>query len=100
MALSAVFQRLRQGPGLGGRGILALLLLLLGFLVLPGLIFVLGSWLLGRYEGSGLGATYGSVYSGLAHGSVASWIVVLGPLGLWLTFQLLRAWWRAGARLA
>ena len=32
--------------------------------------------------------------------SLASWIVVLGPLGFYLIFRGLRQWWRASARLA
>ncbi len=34
-------------------------------------------------------------YSGLRQASIASWVVVLGPYGLYLLFRGLRAWWRA-----
>jgi hypothetical protein len=100
MALSGAFQQMGLPPHLGGRLIVGLVLLLSGFLLLPGLIYGGGLWLLGRYEGAGLGATYGAVFSGLARGSAASWIVVLGPLGLWLLYQGLRLWWRVSASLA
>ena len=44
-----------------------------------------------------------SLFAGLGQGSIASWVVVLGPYGLYLLFKGLRAWWRAerapGARL-
>ncbi len=33
-------------------------------------------------------------------GSVASWVVLLGPYGLYLIFKGLRSWWRASANLA
>jgi hypothetical protein len=42
---------------------------------------------------------YHSLYHGLAEGSTASWIVVIGPYGIYLLFKALRAWWRASAHL-
>ncbi len=74
--------------------------LLSGGLVLPALIYGCGIALLGRYEGGSLERTYQGVLGGLARGSIASWIVVLGPCLLWLLARILRAWWRASARLA
>jgi hypothetical protein len=41
-----------------------------------------------------------SLYAGLQTGSAASWIVLLGPYGLYLLFPALRLWWRASAKLA
>jgi hypothetical protein len=79
---------------------LAALALALGFGIMPVLIFFIGSLVLGRYEGAGLARMYDSVYRGLGSGSLASWVVVLGPYGLYLLFRLLRLWWRASARLA
>jgi hypothetical protein len=80
-----------------GSGLLALLL---GFAVMPILIFFTGSMALGRYEGASLTRTYDSLYQGLVVGSVASWIVVLGPYGFYLLFKALRLWWRVSGRLA
>jgi hypothetical protein len=74
--------------------------LVTGFAVLPVLIYFAGISLLGRYEGASLRGIFASVYGGLAKGSVASWIVLLGPYGLYLLFRGLRAWWRASAKLA
>jgi hypothetical protein len=79
---------------------LALLALGLGFGILPALIFFAGSASLGRYEGASLGGVYDGVYRGLQSGSLASWIVVLGPYGLYLLFKALRLCWRSSARLA
>jgi hypothetical protein len=65
--------------------------------LMPVLIHFTGILLLGPYEGASLQNTFQSILGGLAHGSTASWIVVLGPYCL---FQLLRAlglWWRAAA---
>ena len=72
--------------------------LVTGFAVLPGLIFLVGAAALGRYEGATAFGIYRSVYGGLTRGSVASWIVLLGPYGLYLLFKGLRACWRAGAK--
>jgi hypothetical protein len=68
----------------------------LGAGVLPVLIYAAGVVLLGRYENAGLGHLFGSLYSGLATGSLASWIVVLGPCLLFLLFRALVRWWRWG----
>jgi hypothetical protein len=43
---------------------------------------------------------YQGIYQGLQAGSLASWIVVLGPLSFYVIFKGLRQWWRASARLA
>ena len=74
----------------------AILGLLIGIGLMPILIFYAGALTLGRYEGAGLGPLFQSVWAGLAQGSVASWIVLLGPYGLYLLFRALRAWWRVG----
>jgi len=74
--------------------------LLLGLVLMPVLIFYAGVTALGRFEGATLGHLYSSVFQGLREGSVASWIVILGPYGLYLLFRALRSWWRASARLA
>jgi hypothetical protein len=74
--------------------------LLTGFVLMPVLIFLAGSSLLGRYDGASVRRIYESVYRGLEAGSVASWIVLLGPYGLYLIFKGLRSWWRASAKLA
>ncbi len=79
---------------------MAVITLALGFGVMPVLIFFAGSSSLGRYEGAAPARIYEIVYQGLRTGSLASWVVVLGPYGLYLIFKGLRLWWRASARLA
>lgn len=78
---------------------LAALALALGFGLMPLLIFEAGAAALGRYDGASLGGAYAHLYRGLA-GSTASWVVVLGPYGLFLLYKGLAYWWRASARLA
>lgn len=73
--------------------------LLLGLVLMPVLIFFAGVATLGRYDGASLQHLYSSLFEGLKEASVASWIVFLGPYGLYLLFRLLRVWWRATPRL-
>lgn len=79
---------------------LAAIALLIGAGLMPLLIFYAGVFTLGRYEGAGLGRIYHSLFVGLGQASIASWVVLLGPYGLYLLFKGLRLWWRASARLA
>jgi hypothetical protein len=76
---------------------IAVLGLIVGVALMPILIFYAGAAALGRYEGASIGALYTSLFTGLQEGSVASWLVFLGPYALYLLFRLLRLWWRAGA---
>ena len=84
------------GPWATELGIAALGLIL-GVALMPVLIFYTGAAALGRYEGAGLGNLYHSLFAGLGQASIASWVVLLGPYGLYLLFKGLRAWWRVGA---
>jgi hypothetical protein len=79
---------------------LTALALLVGFALMPVLIFFAGSSLLGRYEGASVRRMFESIYAGLQSGSAASWIVLLGPYGLYLAFRALQWWWRAGSKPA
>ena len=73
--------------------------LAVGFCLMPIFVFLAGSSALGRYEGASIGTQFASLYQGFSQGSLASWIVFLGPYGLYLLFKGLRLWWRASARL-
>jgi len=74
--------------------------LVVGVAIMPILIFYTGVFALGRYEGASLGHLYQSLFSGFREASIASWVVLLGPYGLYLLFKGLRAWWRGSAHLA
>jgi hypothetical protein len=73
--------------------------LLLGVTLMPVLIFYAGVATLGRFDGASLGQLYSSLFQGFKEASIASWVVFLGPYGLYLLFRALRAWWRSSARL-
>jgi hypothetical protein len=79
---------------------IAILGLAAGLALMPILIFYAGVSTLGRYEGASLGGVYHVVLSGLSQPSIASWVVLLGPYGLYLLLRGLRAWWRLSANLA
>jgi hypothetical protein len=71
--------------------------LLVGVALMPVLIFYAGVASLGRYEGASLQSLYNSLIVGIEEGSVASWVVLVGPYLLYLLFRGLRLWWRAGS---
>jgi hypothetical protein len=73
--------------------------MLFGFVLMPVLIFYTGVATLGRYESASLREIYASLYAGLAQGSTASWVVFLGPYGLYVLGKLLLGWWRVSAKL-
>jgi hypothetical protein len=100
MRFSQFLGRLRALPGWSHEISLTVLALAFGFVLMPVLVFYAGSSLLGRYEGASLKHMFQSLYAGLQAGSAASWIVLLGPYGLYLLFRALRLWWRLSARLA
>jgi hypothetical protein len=75
---------------------IAVMGLLVGVFLMPILIFYAGVAALGKYEGASLSGLYSSIFTGLEEGSVASWLVFLGPYALYLLFRALRVWWRVG----
>jgi hypothetical protein len=93
------FAHILKGPPQAGSWrrelVLTVIALIVGFVLMPILIFFAGSALLGRYEGASVGRLFSSIYEGFRAGSPASWIVLLGPYALLLTFRALRLWWRA-----
>ena len=95
-----ILKRLHLDGGWAQEAGLAAFALALGFGIMPILIFFAGSGALGRYDGASVARIYDGLYHGLGAGSLASWIVALGPYALYLLFKSLRLWWRASARLA
>ncbi len=100
MRFSQIFKRLGLSRGWSRELWLTAIALVIGLAGMPALIFYTGASLLGRYEGASPMRIYESVYGGLRIGSAASWIVILGPYGLYLTFRALRSWWRLSAKTA
>jgi hypothetical protein len=92
------FRQFAEDSPWGAEFVAAAAGLLLGVILMPTLIFYAGAATLGRFEGATLGRLYGSLFLGLKEASIASWVIFLGPYGLYLLFRALRAWWRASAR--
>lgn len=97
--MASTLRRLTDDRPWAAELLIAAVGLILGLTLLPVLIFYAGVASLGRYDGAGLGRLYASLFEGLRESSVASWVVFLGPYGLYLLLRALRAWWRASARL-
>ncbi len=101
MRFSQILKRLGLSRGWSRELWLTAIALAIGLAGMPALIFYIGASLLGRYEGASAMRIYQTVYGGLRTGSAASWIVILGPYGLYLTFRALKGCWRwLGARPA
>ena len=100
MRLETILKRLNSAGRWTRELVRAALALAAGFGLMPVAIYYAGSQALGRYEGASVARIYRGIYQGLQTGSLASWIVVLGPMSFYLIFKGLRQWWRASARLA
>ena len=96
MSPSATRQR-TSATGLAREGLPLLLGLIVGGGLLPALIYGCGVTILGRYEGGSLARVYQVVLGGLTRGSIAAWIVFLGPYALYQLARLLRRWWHSAA---
>jgi len=69
--------------------------LVLGFVVMPPLIWLVGTHVLGPYTPGGIGALWGQFFRGLASGSFAFWYVAIGPYFLLLLLRALIRLFRA-----
>ena len=70
------------------------LCLAVGLLVMPLLIWLIGSVELGPYANGGLAGLLSDYYRGLAKGSLAYWLVALGPYAAVWLLRGLRYWFR------
>ncbi len=70
--------------------LIAVVLLLLGVLVLPIVVFQLGGVLFGPYEAGsgGLGSFLGALLTSLGQRDGAAWLLVLSPLGVVLMLRM------------
>ncbi len=66
--------------------ILAAVLLVVGFGLMPLAVYLVGQQILGEY-GGGLGAFYGDMYSALGRGERGAWLLLASPF---LGIELLR----------
>lgn len=64
---------------------------LAGAIGLPVLIWIVGRTMFGPYGNGGLFALWADFARQLVQGSLAAWIVLASPYGLWLGWRLLSA---------
>ena len=84
-SLLNVWKRYRSSRGLRRELWALAICLTLGLLGLPVLIWLVGSWKLGPYANGGLAAFWRDDLGALSKGSIAFWLVALGPYAaLWL----------------
>lgn len=65
--------------------------LILGFLLIPLLVWLVGTLMLGPYKGGSgsAGSLLSNLYKGLGEGAPSFWVVVLGPYALIMLARLL-----------
>jgi len=86
------WRRYRRTHGMTRELLTLALCLALGLTVMPLLIWIAGKAELGPYGNGGLGALLGDYYSALATGSLAFWLVALGPYAAVWLLRGLRFW--------
>jgi hypothetical protein len=69
-----------------------------GLLILPGVIYLVGTMLLGPYGGGAngaghVGSFYGDVFRGLAAPAMSAWSIVLGPIVVIVLMRLILIRW-------
>lgn len=88
------WRRYRRSQGAPREFVTLGLCLLVGVLLMPTAIWLVGRAVLGPYTNGGLGSLLTNYFTGLAHGSLAFWLVAAGPYALVWCWRLMR---RAGS---
>lgn len=101
-SLLGAWRSYRRRKGFGREAITLVLGLLAGLLLMPFGIYLVGHALLGGYVRSttsttpaGPVALWSDFVGGLSQGSLAHWLVLLGPYVLYLIFRIGRSAFRA-----
>jgi len=93
-SLLHTWKRFRRTRGVRRELLTLLLCLALGLLLVPVLIWLVGTSTLGAYTNGGPFSLWRDYLAGLLHGSLAFWLVALGPyVAVWL-WRGLRWGWR------
>jgi hypothetical protein len=70
---------------LAREGVLFLSLLLVGLILLPLSVYLVGGNIFGDYAGGGIGSFYGTLYRSLFGGNIPVLFLILTPYLLWQT---------------
>lgn len=76
---------------------LLVVLLLVGLLLLPAVIFFVGKAVFGAYGGHGYAGFFGDLGTKISRGAPWAWFLVLSPYLAWQTIRAMVAGWRAAA---
>ena len=88
------WRRFRRTRGVQRELLTLALCLAVGLLVMPILIWFVGSAQLGPYANGGIGALLGDYYLALIKDSLAYWLVALGPYAAVWLLRGVRFWFR------
>ena len=88
------WRRFRRTRGVQRELLTLALCLAVGLMVMPILIWFVGSAQLGPYANGGIGALLGDYYLALIKGSLAYWLVALGPYAAVWLLRGVRFWFR------
>ena len=88
------WRRYRRTHGATRELLTLVLCLAIGLTIMPILIWIAGKTELGPYGGGGLGALLADYYTALIKGSLAFWLVALGPYAAVWLLRGLRFWFR------
>ena len=70
-------------------------LLAIGFVLMPILIYKVGQMVFGEYGGYGYGEFFGNLSGKIRSGDLVAWFLVLSPWFGWQCLRLTRVAWRA-----
>ena len=88
------WRRYRRTTGLPRELLTLALCLVVGLVVMPIVIWLVGSVQLGPYSNGGLGSLLKDYFLELAKGSLAYWLVALGPYAAVWLLRGLRFWFK------
>ena len=72
-----------------------LILLLIGLVLLPICIWVVGNAVFGAYEGAGYADFFGTLSGKIRSGNPVAWFLVLSPWIVWQCLRLIAFGWRS-----
>lgn len=76
-----------------------LILLLIGLVLLPICIWVVGNAVFGAYDGAGYSDFFGTLSGKIRSGNPVAWFLVLSPWIVWQCLRLIAFGWRSAGEM-